>query len=64
MRLPAFFFRFQTEERVLRVNETKIACEKTFNGNYFVAEGNHESSEDEKILFSVFLQSCNSCFKP
>ena len=64
VKLPAFFFRFQTKERVLRVNKTKITGENTFNGDYFDIESNHESSEDEITLFWVFLQSCDPCFNP
>ena len=62
MKLSAFFLRFQTEERVLRVNKSKITGENTFNGNDFEIEGNHESSKDEKTLFWVFLQICYPCF--
>ena len=51
VKLPVFFFRFQTKERVLRVNKTKITGENTFNGYYFEIETNHESSEDEITLF-------------
>ena len=55
---------FQTEERVVRVNKGKITCENTFNGDHFEIEGNHESGEDEGILFLVFLQIFDLCFNP
>ena len=58
VKLSAFFWRFQTEERVLRVSKSKITGENTFNGDHFEIEGNHESSKDEKTLFGVFLQIC------
>ena len=63
-KLPAFFLRFQTKERILRVNKSKITCENTFNGDHFEIEGNHGSSKDEKLLFWVFLQTCDQCFNP
>ena len=56
MKLPAFFLRFQTEKRVLRVNKSEITGENTFNGDHFETEGNHEPSEDEKTLFWVFCR--------
>ena len=59
-----FSQRFQTEERILRVNKTKITDENAFNRNNFGTEGNHKSSNDEKILFWVFLEICDSCFNP
>ena len=37
--------RFQIEECVLRVNESKITDEDTFNVDYFDIEGNHGSSK-------------------
>ena len=45
------FLRFQTQERVLSVNKSKIANENTFNGDPFEIEGNHGSSKDKKTLF-------------
>ena len=54
VKLPAFF-RLQTEERVLKVNKSKIIGENIFNGDHFGTEGNHESSNDEKTLLWVFL---------
>ena len=62
VKLPAFFQRFQTEERVLRVNESKITDENIFNGGYFETESKDESNNDEKIWFWVFLQICDPCF--
>ena len=58
------FLRFQTEERVLRVNRSKITGENTFNGDNFEIEDNHESTEDDQTLFCFFLQICDSCFNP
>ena len=56
VKLPAFFLRFQIEERILRVNKSKITAENTFNGDHhFEIEGNHGSSKDKKTLFWVFL---------
>ena len=44
LKLLAFFFRFQTEERVLKVNKNKITGENTSNGDHFEIEANHGSS--------------------
>ena len=41
VKLPAIFLRFQTAERVLRVNKSKITDENTLNGDHFEIEGNH-----------------------
>ena len=49
--LPAFFFSFQTEERVLRVNKSEITGGNTFNGDLFEFKDNHELSKDEKPWF-------------
>ena len=62
--ITSFFFIFQTEEWVLRVNKSEITGENTFNGDHFEIEGNHESIKDEKTLFWVFLQICDQCFNP
>ena len=61
VKLPEFL-RFQAEERVLRVNNSKITGEDTFNGDYSGTEGNHGSSKEEKILFWVILQIYDRCF--
>ena len=58
MNLLAFFLRFQTKERVLRVNKSNITGENAFDGDLFAIEDNHESSKDEKTWFYVFLQIC------
>ena len=50
-KLLAFFLRFQTEESVLRVNESEITGENTFNGDFFEIEDNYESSKDRKAWF-------------
>ena len=51
VKLPSLFSRFQTEERVLRVNKSEITCGNSCNGNLFEIEGNHKSTKDEKIWF-------------
>ena len=43
-------------------NDTKITNESAFNRAHFGTEGNHESSNVEKNLFSVFLQIFDLCF--
>ena len=53
------FLRFKTEERVLRVNKSKIIDKKIFNGDYFGIEGNHGSNKHENVLFWIFLQICD-----
>ena len=63
-KLPAFFQSFQTEERVLSVNKTKSTGKNAFNGDHLGPEGNHESANEEKSFFRVFLQICNPCFNP
>ena len=61
-KLPAFFQRIQTEERVLRVNKNKSTGENALNGDHLGTEGNHESSNNKRNLFWVFLQICDPCF--
>ena len=61
-KLPAFFRRFHTEERVLWVNKTKSAAENAFNRDHLETGGNPESSNDKKNLFWVFLLICDPCF--
>ena len=51
MKLLAFFQRFQTEVHALRVNGTNISNENAISGDNFGTEDNHESSNDEKVLF-------------
>ena len=57
-------FKFQREEHVRRVNKSEITGENSFNGDHFEIEGNHESSQDEKTLFWVFLQIRDQSFNP
>ena len=64
VKLPAYFWRFQTKECVLRVNKSKITSEYTFNGDHLETEDNHEPTEDEETLFFFFLQICGPCFNP
>ena len=54
MKLPTFFQRFQSKERLLRVNKSKITSENTFNEDHFETEGTSESNNDRKTLFWVF----------
>ena len=37
--------------RVVKVHKNEIAAENTFNRKHIGIEDNHESSNDEKILF-------------
>ena len=46
LKLPAFFLRFQTKERILGVNKNKITGENTLNGDDFDIQGSHGSSKD------------------
>ena len=55
---------FQTEEHIVRVNKSEITGENVFNGDVFGIEDNHESSNDEKTWFYIFLQICYLCFNP
>ena len=56
MKLPAFFQRFETEERVHWVNKTKSTSENAFNGDHLGTEGNHESSNDGKKFVGCFCR--------
>ena len=49
-KLPAFFQKFQTEERVLNVNKSKITCENTFNEDHVPNEVNYDSNNDKKYF--------------
>ena len=64
VKLQAFFLRFQSKQRVLTVNKSKITGENTFNVDHFEIETNHGSSKDEKTFFWVFLQICDQCVNP
>ena len=64
VKLPAFFLRFQTKERILRVNESEITGENAFNRDLFETEDNHESIKDEKTWLQVFLQISYPYFNP
>ena len=46
-----FFLRFQTEERILRINKSEITGENAFSGDLREIENNHEYSKDEKAWF-------------
>ena len=56
VKLPAFFLRFQTEERVRRVNKSKITGQNTFNGDHFEIERNPESSKGKKTFWVFFYR--------
>ena len=49
--ITSIFLRFQTEERILRVNKSEITGENTFNGDLLEIEDNHEWSKEEKTWF-------------
>ena len=51
VKLPTVFLRFQTEERLLKVDESEITGENAFNRDLLQIEDNHESSKDEKTWF-------------
>ena len=46
VKMPAFTLRFQTEERILRVNKSDFTGENSFNGDILEIEENHESNKD------------------
>ena len=48
VKIPVFFFIFQTEEHVPRVNKSDVIGEKAFNEHLFKIEENQESGKDEK----------------
>ena len=62
VKLSTFFSRFESEERVLRANKSKITCKKTFDGDDLGTEGNHGLSKHKKSLFGVFSQIYDYCF--
>ena len=64
VKLPAFYLRLQTEERVLSINKGEITGENAFHGDLLEIEDNHKNGKDEKTLFQVFLQIYYSCFNP
>ena len=46
-----FFFKFLTEECILRVKKTKMTCRNMFNGEHFDIDGNHGLNKDQKFFF-------------
>ena len=64
LKLPAFFWRFETEEHIPRVNKSKITGENPFNADHFEIGGNHEPSKDKETLFLDILQICGQSFNP
>ena len=55
LKLAALLLRCQTEERVLKVNKSKITGENTFNRDHFEIECNHRSSKDKKnFVLGIF----------
>ena len=61
-KLRSFFQKFQTEERRLRFNKSKITGENSFNGDHFVTEGKYDLNNDERTLFWIFSQICGPRF--
>ena len=55
VKFPAVFVRFQTKERVLRVNKSKITSENTFKGYHLDLKGNNGSSKHENNSFLGFF---------
>ena len=51
VKLQAFYLRFQTAQRVLRVNKSETTGQNTFHEDLFEIEDNHESSKEEENLF-------------
>ena len=64
VKLPAFFLRFETEERVLRVDKSEITGENTFHEDLFDIEDNHKEGNDKKTWFQAFLQIRYWYFNP
>ena len=57
-KLPVLFQRFQTEVRVLRVNEINITTENAFNYDHFGIESNHESNNNKgNNVLGIFTDS-------
>ena len=44
------FLKFETKERLIRVNISKIISENTFIGDHFEFEGSYRSSKEKKAL--------------
>ena len=53
-KLQAFPQWLETKVRTLRVNEAKISSENESNEDYFRIEGNHNCSQNGKVLLKVF----------
>ena len=49
--ITSIFLRFQTEERVLRVNKSEIAGENNLMEIFFETEDDHEPSKNENTCF-------------
>ena len=56
MKLPTFFLKRQTKERVLKVNKSEITGENKFNGDHF--EMNQVKTE--KLCFGYFYRFVTS----
>ena len=63
-KLPTFVQSFQTEVRALKANEANITTENSFSPDHFGIQDNHESHNDEKTLFQVFLQISDPSINP
>ena len=46
--ITGIFWRFHTEECILKVNKTEVTGGNTFAGYHFDIKGNHELSKDKK----------------
>ena len=51
VKLPAFYLRVQTKERVLRVNKSAVTGENAFHGDLFKIVDNNASSKYKKTWF-------------
>ena len=58
VKLPTFFSRFESEERVLRVKKGNIL--KKFNAYHFGIEGNHGSINTKKVCLWYFRRFMTS----
>ena len=63
VKLPAFFQKVQTKVHALKVNETKITTENTFNRDQLgIEDETDEANKDEKTLLCVFSQILDPYF--
>ena len=55
MKVQPIFWRFQTEERILRVSKGKITNQKSFNGYHFEIRSNQYLSKEMKTFLGGTL---------